>query len=47
MMIIHVFEIADMDGLVDGFVALKTLCFKTEPVKNSFASTGNLIVIVI
>ena len=47
MMITLVFEIAaDMDELVDRFVALKTLSFKTEPIKNSFSPTGNLIVSV-
>ena len=35
-----------MDELVDRFVALKTLSFETEPIKNSFSSTGNLIVSV-
>ena len=48
MMIILVFEIAaNMDELMDRFVALKTLWFGTEPIKNSFFSTGNLIVSVI
>ena len=42
-----VFEIAaDMDELLDRFFALKTLSFETEPIKNSFSSTGNLIVSV-